>query len=210
MTKEKKPLNRTALSLAAFILVVIGGLVAGGAYIAVSGKTVAIDKAAVEAPQATLAPSAAGVLQHVYVKTGDIIAPNTVVAQVGVELIKSTQGGLVISVRTDTGTIINAGETVATLIDPSQLRVVGQVQEDKGLTDVHVGAAAYFTVDAFGSKRFSGIVDEVSPTSNTGDVVFSVSDKREEQSFDVKVRFNTDTYPELKNGMSAKLWIYKQ
>jgi multidrug resistance efflux pump len=83
------------------------------------------------------------------------------------------------------------------------------VQEDKGLSQIKVGQSAIFTVDAFGSKEYSGIVDEISPTSNQGDIVFNISGTRQEQDFDVKVRFDTTQYPELKNGMSAKLWIYK-
>ena len=202
-------MDRRALALAAFLLVVVGGGIAVLAYIGVSGKSVYIDKATVSAPEAQLAPTVAGNLMHTYVAVGDLIAPNTVVAQVGVELIKSTAGGLVIDARTDIGTLIDPGTPVVTTIDPSALRVVGQVQEDKGLTDIKVGDVATFTVDAFGSQKFQGVVDEISPTSNTGDVVFTVSDNRQEQNFDVKVRFDTTQYPQLKNGMSAKIWVYK-
>jgi len=45
--------------------------------------------------------------------------------------------------------------------------------------------------------------------SREGDVVFNISDKREVKQFDVKVRFDISKYPELKNGMSAKMWIKK-
>ncbi len=86
---------------------------------------------------------------------------------------------------------------------------MGKVQEDKGLTDIQVGQRAEFTVDAFGGKTFEGVVDEVAPTSQNSDVVFSVSDKREEQNFEVKIRFDTTANPEIKNGMSAKIKVYK-
>ena len=52
-------------------------------------------------------------------------------------------------------------------------------------------------------------MDEVSPVSHDSGVVFDVSDKREIKQFDVKVRFDTSVYSELKSGMSSKLWIYK-
>ncbi len=208
--QKKSSMDRRALALAAFLVVVVGGGIAAFAYIGVSGKSVYIDKATISAPEAQLAPTVSGNLMHTYVAVGDVIAPNTVVAQVGVELIKSTAGGLVIDARTDIGTLIDPGTPVVTTIDPAALRVVGQVQEDKGLTDIKVGDTATFTVDAFGSQKFQGIVDEISPTSNAGDVVFTVSDNRQEQDFDVKVRFDTTQYPQLKNGMSAKIWVYKQ
>jgi hypothetical protein len=54
-----------------------------------------------------------------------------------------------------------------------------------------------------------GIVDEVSPTSRASDVVFNISDQRPTNQFDVKVRFDPSEYPELKNGMSARIWVYK-
>jgi multidrug resistance efflux pump len=94
------------------------------------------------------------------------------------------------------------------MVDPSALRVVGEVQEDKGLKDMKVGQRVEFTVDAFGGKKFAGTIDEISPASQTSDVVFSVSDQRQEQNFDVKIKFDTAQHPELKQGMSAKIWVY--
>jgi len=66
-----------------------------------------------------------------------------------------------------------------------------------------------FTVDAFGSRKFQGIVDEISPTARQEDIVFNISDKRQTNQFDVKIRFDVSAYPEIKNGMSAKVWIYQ-
>ena len=202
--------KRLPLMVAAAIVVVIGGGIAGIAYFAVSSQQVYIDKATIDAPSVTLSPSAPGVLNHIYVSAGDTVPPNTVVAEVGTELLKSVSGGLVISADDDEGATIAAGTPVVTLIDPSQLRVVGQLDEDKGLADVAVGDRAVFTVDAVGGRQFQGVVDEVSPTAHAGDVVFSISDQRETQSFDIKVAFDQSAYPELKNGMSARIWIYKK
>ena len=192
------------------MIVVVGGALAAFAYVAVSSKTVYIDKAQITAPTVNLGPTSQGVLKATYVSVNDIIPPNTVVAQVGTELVKSLNGGLVISVDNNIGTSINANDPVVTVIDPTQLRVVGQVQEDKGLVDIVPGQRAVFTVDAFGSQQFSGIVDEVAPTDVNSDVVFSVSDQRQEQNFNVKIRFDQTAHPELKNGMSAKIWVYKK
>jgi hypothetical protein len=95
------------------------------------------------------------------------------------------------------------------MIDSTDLRVVGHLDEDKGLKDVQVGQLAIFKLDAFGGKKYLGVVDEISETSRESGVVFNISDKREVKQFDIKVRFDTDAYPELKNGMSAKIWISK-
>lgn len=210
MAHQSKKLDRRVLGLAAFIVVILGGGITTFAYLAVSQKTVYIDKGQISAPTVTLGPSAPGILKEVDVSEGDMVLPNTVVAQVGNELIKSTSGGLVITVNNNVGKLVNPGDTVVGMLDPTQLRVVGELQEDKGLVDIMPGERATFTVDAFGGKEYSGIVDEVAPTAQSSDVVFSVSDKRQEQNFDVKIRFDTTLYPELKNGMSTKIWVYKQ
>ena len=208
--EKKKSLDRRVLILAAFLIVVVGGAIAAFAYMAVNNTSVYIDKAQVTAPTVNLGPTNQGVLKAVYVSVNDTIPPNTVVAQVGTELIKSLNGGLVISTNNNIGKSVAANETVVTVIDPTQLRIVGQVQENKGLVDIVPGQRATFTVDAFGSEQFTGIVDEVAPTAESSDVVFTVSDQRQEQDFDVKIRFDQTAHPELKNGMSAKIWVYKQ
>jgi multidrug resistance efflux pump len=203
-------MQKRVIVVAIAILAVIGGGSAALAYLAVANKTVYTDMAQLQAPVVALASTVPGKLEHVYVTPGQVIQPNTVVAQVGLELITSTQGGLVLTAPTDVGSLIPGGQPVVTTIDPRTLRVVGQVDEDKGLADIKVGAPARFTVDTFGSTVFDGVVDEVSPSAHAGDIVFNISDQRQVQSFDVKVRFDTRAHPELKNGMSAKLWIYKQ
>lgn len=206
---EVKTLERHVLMIAAALLIVVGGGIVAAAYLSASNATVYIDKSQVEAPQVDLAPTVSGVLQNMFVEEGETIAPNTLVAQVGNELIKSTSGGLVISASKDIGKSVAAGTPVVSTIDPMQLRVVGQLEEDKGLASVAVGNRARFTVDAFGGKEYDGVVSEVSPTSHSSDVVFSISDKRQTQDFDVKVYFDESKYPELKNGMSARIWVFK-
>jgi multidrug resistance efflux pump len=207
---EDNPKSRIPLMVAAAIILVLGGGIAAIAYLSVSNERVYIENSNIEAPSIPLAPTTNGTLQDVYVSVGDTIPANTVVAQVGTELIKSTIAGLVITTDTNIGSLISPGTPVVTIVDPTQLRVDGQLQEDKGLADVAVGDRAIFTVDAFPGKTYDGVVSEVSPTSHASDVVFQVSDQREEQIFDVKVAYDVSQYPELKNGMSAKIWVYKK
>ncbi len=194
--------------VAAALVLVVGGGIGALAYMGVESQRVYIEKSSIQSPITPLAPTTGGILQEVYVSVGDTIPANTVVARVGTELIKSTSGGLVITSNTNLGSLVPAGTPVVTTIDPTQLRAVGQLEEDKGLSKVATGDRATFTVDAFPGKKYEGVVSEVSPTAHSGDVVFSVSDKREQQNFDVKVAYDLSKYPELKNGMSAKIWVY--
>lgn len=191
------------------ILVVLIAVSAGALYYQISSHRVSIDKSQISAPSINLSPTTAGSLEEVFVNEGDTVNAYTPVARVGNEIIKTKVAGTIISVNNNIGKIFGAGETVVTMIDPTQLRVIGTIEEDKGLDKIQVGQSATFTVDAFGGKTYQGVVDEIASTANTSSVAFTISDKREEQLFDIKVRFNPDQYPELKNGMSAKITIYK-
>jgi multidrug resistance efflux pump len=198
--------NKWVKSAAAIVLVLV---IAGSfLYWQESSTRIGIDTSLISAPLINLSPTAGGQLIQTYVNEGDMVAANTPVAEVGNEIIETKVAGEIVTVQTDIGMTFNPGQAVVTMIDPTQLRVVGTIDENKGLSKIQVGQLASFTVDAFGSKKYDGVVDEVDPTSNQSDVVFNISDQREEQQFNVKVRFNTQEYPELKNGMSAKLTIF--
>lgn len=219
LNEEKNILKKEQKTLSLFkrwfwlstggIAVIIIGIFGLLIYLKVSGSRVQIDDSQVLAPVVNIASVGGGVLKELYVKDGDIVGPNTVLAKVGNELIKTNSEAEIISAENNIGKIFAPGETVISVIDPSELRVVGKLEEDKGLKDVSVGQRVIFTVDAFGGKQYDGIVDEISPTYHNSDVVFSISDAREENSFDVKVRFDISKYPELKNGMSAKITVFK-
>jgi multidrug resistance efflux pump len=205
---HKKTHTRRALILAAAILVIVGGGSLGIAYVAASSKTVYTDQASIQAPTIELSATTGGSLRALNVAAGQTVAPDTVVAQVGVELIKATQGGLVIATHGDIGDAVAPGQPVVEMIDPQSLRVVGRIDENKGLNRIQVGDPVSFTVDAFGGKKYTGTVDEVAPTSDQSGVVFNISDQRQVQQFSIKARFDTTAYPELKNGMSARMYVY--
>ena len=195
----------TLLALLLGLVVVLSSI--GLTYWHYASTHVQIDNSLVTAPRIELSAATPGILQEIEVHEGDIVGANAVVARVDNQIIKTKIGGLVIKTNDNIGKRVNPSDVIVSLIDPSALRVVGQLGEDKGLASVQVGQRATFTVDAFGSKTFYGTVDEVSPTSHEGDVVFNISDKRQTQEFDVKVRYDVGQYPELKNGMSAKITV---
>ena len=148
------------------------------------------------------------ILAEVYVKAGDTVTAGQPVARVGSETLYTKVSGTILSVQNVPGQVFAPGSAVVSMIEPSQLRVVGKLDEDKGLSRIKVGDPVSFTVDAFGAQVFNGIVDEVSPTSDQSSIVFSISDKREVKQFDIKVRYDIGRYSEFKNGMSAKLKVY--
>jgi len=209
MTEKNTKQNNRGLILAIILAVIIIVVSSTYLYFSLIGGRIYTDKAAVSAPTINLAPQGSGLLEEILVNVGDSVPANTVVARIGNELIKTKVVGVIMATQSDTGKLFNRSETVVSMFDPNELRVVGRIDEDKGLSDVKVGQEVEFTVDAYDSKKYTGVVDEISPASREGDVVFNISDKREVKQFDVKVRFDISKYPELKNGMSAKMWIKK-
>jgi multidrug resistance efflux pump len=205
--------RRKATVIGAILTVLIVGTVLGVLYWRVSSKSISIDQSVISAPLVALSPVNSGILETIFVNEGDTVIADEPVARVGDEIVKAKTAGEIVTVSNNVGAYLNVltGEgAVASMIDPTQLRVIGHLEENKGLSDIHVGDPAEFSVDAFGSKLYQGIVDEISPTSRASDVVFNISDQRPTNEFDIKVRFDPQKYPELKNGMSARIRVYKQ
>src|ERR1019366_4866549 len=108
--------------------------IAGGyLYWQSSSTRIGIDTSLISAPLIELSPTTAGQLNQTYVNEGDIVAANTPVAEVGNEIIKTKIAGEIVTVQTDIGKTFNPGQAVVTMIDPGALRVVGTIDENKGL-----------------------------------------------------------------------------
>ena len=174
-----------------------------------SGK-IYIEKAQISAPIISLGPSAPGIIDKFYVQEGDEVAQGQKLAKVGDEIISAKTGGTVIWIQNTPGQMVSPQQPVVKMIDPREFRVVGRIEEDKGLADIKQGQKVAFSADAFPGRQYEGVVDSVGAAARDSDIVFSISDKRQEREFDVKAAYDVRAYSELKNGMSARMWIYKQ
>jgi multidrug resistance efflux pump len=196
-------LVKDTLIILAVLLISIGGY-----YFYTLSLRVSSDKAEIYAPLIILSPDQPGVLQSILVKNGDKVSVNQAVARLAQgDFIRAKTDGLVVSTNDQVGKLFSPGEPVVTMISPTDLRLIVHVAENKGLNQVNVGQKVVFTVDAFDSKKFNGTVEEIAQTSDQSSVVFSISDKRDEKNYSIKVKY--DGYPELLNGMSAKASIIK-
>ena len=192
------------------LIIIVAIAIGGYAYWKTTSSRIYIEKGEISAPQIDLSSQNGGILERLLVKEGDVVTKNQPVAQVGDEIIRSREDGIVVKVQDEIGKNFNPREDIASIIKPADLRVLGTIGEEKGLKDIQVGQRVVFTADAFGSKEYEGFVEEISPSSKDKGLAFSISDKRATSEFVIKVRFSTDVYSELKNGMSAKIWVYKQ
>ncbi|MEI8174457.1 MAG: efflux RND transporter periplasmic adaptor subunit [bacterium] len=193
-------------SLMAFVL--IFGILIGFLFWQEKKDTVFIENSTLEAPIVNLSPTLPGTLNALYVKEGDMVSANEQVALVGSQIISTKNSGIVASAPVVLGSYFSPGQTVVSIVNNEEMKVVGQIEETKGLNILNVGQRVIFSVDAFPSKNYDGILDQISPVSNENGIVFSISDKRPVKKFDVKVKFNIQAYPELKSGMSAKITVY--
>jgi multidrug resistance efflux pump len=191
------------------VIVFIGALLGGCAYWQTLQSRVYIEKSEIYAPLITISPSQSGVLEKIRVNEGDNVGKGKVVAQVGSQLLETKTSGIIVYVKNTPGQTVTSQDAIVKMIDPAEMRVIGRVEEDKGLKEIKTGEKVAFTVDAFDSKEYVGVVESVASTSRQSDIVFSISDKRQQKEFEVKVKFDVSKYPELKNGMSAKMWVYK-
>ncbi len=190
--------------------VVVLFLVLAGLYVYFQTTTgrVFIDNSTIQSPVITVSPSASGKVQEIDVKEGQMVSTGDTLAVVGSETLRADTDGLVISASDLTGSTVNSTTALIQMIRPVNLRVEGSIDEDKGLHDVRVGQAVSFTVDALPGKTFWGYVDEISPSAVAPAFSFSTSTERATQQFTVYARYNAAAYPDIKNGMSAKLVVY--
>lgn len=208
--EQIKKSRRHVSTLEVFGVLVVLVAIGGGIYWYVSSKIVYIDQSVIQAPIINLSPENSGPLQAVFVNVGDIVTANQPIARVGNTIVESKTDGEIVSVDQNIGELENTGQsTVATMIDPTQLRVVGHLDENQGLKNVKVGDVAKFTVDTFGSKEYDGVVDEVGQTSQIS-ATSNIFNQRPVNEFNVYVRFDPARYSELKDGMSARIWVYVQ
>lgn len=198
-----KPWVQSVTGISVLLLILISALL----YKSISSK-VNIELGTISAPIINIAPQQSGILDEVYVHAGDTVKSGQALAHVGGETLYSKISGTILTVANVPGQNFSTNQPVVTMIDPNELRVVGTIDENKGLSEIKLGDMASFTVDAFGSQTFTGIVDEISPTSKESGVTFSISDKREIRQFTIKIKYDNKAHSEFKNGMSAKIDVY--
>jgi len=190
------------------IIVVLIAVLAGYTYYLSSANKVFIEDSLINAPIISISPDAPGKVIDDYVTEGNMVKKGDSLALVGTQTLKAYTDGLVISVDNEKGSIASAQIPVIQMVDLSTMRVDGTIDENKGLNDVKVGQVASFTVDALPGDTFWGYVDEISPTAKQTQLAFSISSTRPTQQFDIYVRYDSYSHPEIKNGMSAKITVY--
>lgn len=195
--------------LRASLIIIIAVLLIGGyVFFQLLRDRVSIEDSLVQAPIITISPEVPGKLLDMKVYEGEQVKKGDALAIVGTSSLNAYQDGLVVSTNNAIGSIASSQTPVVQMINFSDMRIAGTIDENKGLDQIKIGQIVSFTVDALPNQTFWGYVDEISPTSKQTALQFSVSSERPTQQFSVYARFNAYTYPQIKNGMSAKMTVY--
>lgn len=192
------------------IATVIAILITVGAYFfyQISQGRIKIDNSQVSAPIINIAPSAPGKLTELDATEGHSVTTGDILAVVGTETIRAQADGLIVMTANQIGGNVSPAQPLIQMIKTQDLRVAGTLDENKGLDKIKVGQAVSFTVDALPGKTFWGYVDEIAPTAKQTQLAFSISSERPTQQFQIYARFDSSAFPQIKNGMSAKMTVY--
>ncbi|HSW88056.1 MAG TPA: efflux RND transporter periplasmic adaptor subunit [Candidatus Saccharimonadales bacterium] len=193
---------RTILAIVGAVIVIVGVL-----YFELTRNRVLIDNSLVDAPITTIAPPA-GTLTEIDVYEGEKVNKGDAIGVVDGQTIRTDTDGIIIQANNQIGSSVTPQSTIAELINLSSMRIAGTIDENKGLNDIHVGQVVSFSVDALPGKTFWGYVDEISPSAKQTQLAFSISSERPTQQFVVYARFDANKYPDIKNGMSAKMTVF--
>jgi multidrug resistance efflux pump len=191
-------------------VLVITAIVVGLLFYKSVSSYIAVEDSTISAPIISISTETSGTLDEVYVKSGDNVIIGQPLARVGAEILKSKVAGIIIYTSDTPGQVFNSSVAIIKMIDPNELRVIGTIKENAGLSKITVGNPVTFTVDAFPGKNYTGLVEEISSTSKDSSVVFSISDKREVKQFTIKVKYDMSLNKDFRNGMSAKIKIFNK
>ena len=167
-----------------------------------------VENSLIDAPIILISPQTPGQINDIKVYDGQKVRKGDALAVVGTTTLNAYQDGLIVSTDRELGSIASSQVPVVEMINFSDMRVAGTIDETKGLSQVRIGQPVSFTVDALPGQTFWGYIDEISPTAKQTQLQFSVSSERPTQQFIIYAKFNAYSSPQIRNGMSAKMQIY--
>lgn len=203
-----KQLRRTVVWRTLLIIFVVALAMGGYVYYEKNRDRIFIDMSLVSAQIVTIAPALPEKLIEQDVYEGKMIKKGDPIAKTDSQTLLAETDGLIIMANNQIGGLVSGQNPIAQIINLTDMRIAGTIDENKGLNQVKVGQVASFTVDALPGREFFGYVDEISPSAKQTQLAFFISSERPTQQFVVYARFDANKYPEIKNGMSAKMTVY--
>ena len=204
MKKIRNPKVLRIIILVILVILIVGSFL----FFEMKQGRVFIDDSLVNAPISSIAPTTPGTLTEIDVYDNEKVTKGDQIAIVNGQPMYANTNGLIIMANNQIGSLVGPTAPVGQLINPTNMRIAGTLDENKGLDQIRIGQVVSFTVDALPGKTFWGFVDEISPSAVQTQAAFSISSERPTQQFVVYARFDATKYPAIKNGMSAKMTVY--
>lgn len=199
--------NPVIIKIAAFAGALI--LISAGVwYVLKTKERVFIEDSLVTAPITSLSSPITGNIKSILVSNGDPVKKGDALAVIGSETIRAFTDGIIVEANKQIGSLVTPQIPVIKMLNTSEMRIDGTLDENKGLNKIKVGQIVSFTIDALPGEIFWGYVDEISATAKQTQATFSISSERHTQQFEVFARFDARAYSRIKNGMSAKMTVY--
>ena len=143
------------------IVVVVAVLLIGGFFLYEKLRDrVAIEDSLVSAPIVSISPDAQGKILAIKVYDGEKVRKGDDLATVGTKTLNAYEDGLIVSTNNAIGSLANPQIPVVSMINFSDMRIAGTLDENKGLDKVRIGQAVSFTVDAILMVLASEYFDE--------------------------------------------------
>ena len=202
--KIRNPKIMRVIVILGVAIVLIGGFV----FYEKLRNRVNIEDSLVSAPIITISPVSPGTLLDMRVYDGEKVGKGDTLAIVGTQSLNAYQDGFIVGTNRAIGSLVSAQTPVVQMINASDMRIAGTIDENKGLNEIKIGQTVSFTVDALPGQTFWGYVDEVSQTAKQTQLQFSVSSERPTQQFVIYAKYDALKYPQIKNGMSVKMTVY--
>jgi multidrug resistance efflux pump len=195
--------------LRAILMLVLIGIITGGyVYFQKTRGRISVENSVISAPVIAIVPSAPGKLFEFDAVEGHAVKTGDTLAVVGTETLRAQTDGIIIAANNQTGGNVSVVTPLIQMIRTEDMRVAGTIDENKGLNDIKVGQVVSFSIDALPGQTFWGYVDEIAPSAKQTQLSFSISSERPTQQFQIFARYNAAAYPQIKNGMSAKMTVY--
>lgn len=200
---------RTPRAIQAIItLLLVIGLVSGFIYLQKTKDRISIENSVISAPMITLNATTPGKLYQMNAVEGHNVKTGDILAVIGSDTLRAQTDGIIVTANNLVGGTVSPQTPLIQMIKTQDMRVAGTIDENKGLDKVAVGQVVSFTVDALPGQTFWGYVDEVAPSAKQTQLSFSISSERPTQQFQVFARYDAQAYPQIKNGMSAKMTVF--
>ena len=170
-------MNGTKRLLVVIVALMVGAIAGVGFYYWHQGNYyVSTEDAKVTGDIFKVNPQMTGKLIEFLAEEGDRVAKDQIIGRqemlnqpagvVEASVLRSPIDGIIIKKQANVGEIVSPGQTLAMVVNPSEIYITANIEEKK-LLRILPGQQVDVTIDQFGSQKFTGRVDSIGQAANS-------------------------------------------